>query len=83
MKLRVEKESFMKKIETEEEDDLRPEYDFSRIKGRVRGKYADRYREGTNLVLLDPDVAAAFPDAKAVNDALRQLLQEKQSPQQR
>ena len=37
----------MKKIETEEEDDLRPEYDFSRIKGRVRGKYADRYRERT------------------------------------
>ena len=73
----------MKKIEKEEEDDLRAEYDFSRIKGGVRGKYADRYHEGTNLVLLDPDVAAAFPDAKAVNDALRQLLQEKQSPQQR
>jgi hypothetical protein len=73
----------MKKIETEEEDDLRPEYDFSQMKGGVRGKYAERYREGTNLVLLDPDVAAAFPDAKAVNDALRQLLQEKQSPQQR
>ena len=83
MKRRVEKESLMKKIEKEEEDDLRPEYDFSRIKGGVRGKYADRYRDGTNLVLLDPDVAAAFPDAKAVNDALRQLLQEKQSPQQR
>jgi hypothetical protein len=73
----------MKKIETEEEDDLRPEYDFPGIKGGVRGKYAERYREGTNLVLLDPDVAAAFPDAKAVNDALRQLLQEKQSPQRR
>ena len=73
----------MKKIEKEEEDDLRPDYDFSQMKGGVRGKYADRYREGTNLVLLDPDVAAAFPDAKAVNDALRQLLQEKQSPQQR
>ena len=73
----------MKKIETEEEDDLRPEYDFSQMKGGVRGKYTERYREETNLVLLDPDVAAAFPDAKAVNDALRQLLQEKQSPQQR
>ena len=70
----------MKKIETEEEDDLRPEYDFSQITGGMQGKYAERYREGTNLVLLDPDVAAAFPDAKAVNDALRQLLQEKQSP---
>ena len=73
----------MKKIETEEEDDLRPEYDFSQIKSGMRGKYAERYREGTNLVLLDPDVAAAFPDAKAVNDALRQLLQEKQSPLRR
>jgi hypothetical protein len=49
----------------------------------VRGKYVERYREGTNLVLLDPDVAAAFPDATAVNDALRLLLREKHSPQQR
>ena len=67
----------MKRIESEEEDDLRPEYDFSRMKGGVRGKYVERYREGTNLVLLDPDVAAAFPDAKAVNDALRLFLREK------
>ncbi|HEY6230848.1 MAG TPA: hypothetical protein VIW64_06280 [Pyrinomonadaceae bacterium] len=66
----------MKKIESDEEDDLRPEYDFSQMKSGVRGKYVERYREGTNLVLLDPDVAAAFPDAKAVNDALRQLLDE-------
>ena len=69
----------MKKVETDEDDDLRPEYDFSQLKSGVRGKYVERYREGTNLVLLDPDVAAAFPDAKAVNDALRQLLEEKQS----
>jgi hypothetical protein len=68
----------MKKIETDEDDDLLPEYDFSQMKGGVRGKYVERFREGTNLVLLDPDVAAAFPDAKAVNDALRQLMQEKQ-----
>lgn len=67
----------MKKIEPEE-DDLRPEYDFSSMKGGVRGKYLDRYREGTNLVLLDPDVAAAFPDAKAVNEALRLLLADKE-----
>lgn len=79
----MEKESFMKKVDSEEEDDLRPEYDFSQMKGGVRGKYAERYREGTNLVLLDPDVAAAFPDAKAVNNALRQLLQQKQSPESR
>ena len=64
----------MKKVEDEQEDELRPEYDFSQLKGRERGKYAERYREGTNLVLLDPDVAAAFPDAKAVNEALRLLI---------
>ena len=69
----------MKKIESEEEDDLRPEYDFSRMKGGVRGKYVERYREGTNLVLLDADVAAAFPDAKAVNDALRLLLESRKA----
>jgi len=73
----------MKKIESEEEDDLRPEYDFSQMKSGVRGKYVERYREGTNLVLLDPDIAVAFPDAKAANDALRLLLQEKHSPQPR
>jgi hypothetical protein len=50
---------------------MRPEYDFS---GGVRGKYADRYRKGTNVVLLDPEVAAAFPDSTSVNDALRALL---------
>jgi hypothetical protein len=70
----------MKKVESDEDDDLQPEYDFSQMQGGVRGKYVQRYRQGTNLVLLDPDVAAAFPDAKAVNDALRLLLQEKQSP---
>jgi len=50
---------------------MRPEYDFSR---GVRGKYAKRFSEGTNLVLLDPDVAAEFPSAAAVNKALRELL---------
>jgi hypothetical protein len=73
----------MNRIESEEEDDLRPEYDFSQMEGGVRGKYFERYREGTNVVLLDPDVAAAFPDAKAVNDALRLLLREKHTPQPR
>ena len=71
----MESENLMKKGEPEEEDDLRPEYDFSQMKGGVRGKYVERYREGTNLVLLDPDIAAAFPDARAVNDALRSLLE--------
>jgi hypothetical protein len=61
-------------VEIEDEDELRPEYDLSQLKGRVRGKYVERYREGTNLVLLEPDVAEAFPDAKAVNEALRLLI---------
>ncbi|MBA3322842.1 MAG: hypothetical protein H0T45_15535 [Pyrinomonadaceae bacterium] len=64
----------MKRIDEEPEDEMRPEYDLSQLKGRVRGKYVERYRAGTNLVLLDPDVAAAFPDAQAVNEALRLLM---------
>ena len=55
-------------------DEIRPEHDFS--KG-VRGKYAKRYAEGTNLVLLDPDVAAQVGDAKAVNRALRAYLKDR------
>ena len=51
--------------------EMRPEYDFS--KG-VRGKYAARFAEGTNLVLLAPDVAAEFPTASAVNKALREVI---------
>lgn len=53
---------------------MRDNYDFS--KG-VRGKYAARYNEGTNIVLLDPDVAKEFPNAAAVNDALRDYLRAK------
>ncbi len=52
--------------------EMRPEYDFS---GGVRGKYAAAYAEGTNLIVLDPELMAAFPDSKSVNDALRALLQ--------
>ena len=51
-------------------DTMRPEYDFSRA---VRGVTASRYAQGTNVVLLDPDVAELFPDARAVNEALRTL----------
>jgi hypothetical protein len=53
-----------------QDPDMLEEYDFS--KG-VRGKYAERYREGTNIVKLDDDVTAMFPDTKSVNDALRAL----------
>ncbi len=65
----------MNKAESEQEDEMRSEYDLLQLKGRVRGKYVERYRAGTNLVLLDPDVAAAFPDAKSVNEALRLLIE--------
>jgi hypothetical protein len=55
-------------------DELRPEYDFASMPGGVRGKYANRYRQGVNIVKLDDDVSAVFSDAKAVNDALRSLI---------
>lgn len=55
-------------------EDMRPEYDFSKLGTPSRGKYTEQYRKGTNLVLLDEDVARAFPDEKSVNDALRLLM---------
>ena len=61
-------------IETPLDDELRAEYDETVLKDGVRGKYVARYRQGTNLVLLAPDVAAAFPTEQAVNDALRLLM---------
>jgi len=65
-----------KKSKTEVDDDLRPEYDLRRLlRGSVRGKYAERYRAGTNLVLLDPEVAKAFPNEEAVNEALRLVIE--------
>lgn len=57
------------------EDELRPEYDLAKIKGGIRGKYVDRYQAGTNLVILDPDVAQAFPTSESVNQALRLLME--------
>jgi hypothetical protein len=57
------------------EDKLRPEYNLRELlKGGVRGKYAKRYRAGTNLVLLEPDVARAFRNERAVNEALRLVI---------
>lgn len=55
-----------------DEEGMRSEYDFS---GGVRGKYAARYAEGSNVVVLDPDVAELYPDAAAVNRALRALAE--------
>jgi hypothetical protein len=55
-------------------DELRREYDLSNLGGAARGKYAKRYKDGTNLVLLSPDVAAHFPDDRSVNATLRSLI---------
>ncbi len=64
-------------------DELRREYDLSKLKGGVRGKYVARYRAGTNLVLLSPDVAEYFPDEQSVNTALRNLLHAAKRPLRR
>jgi hypothetical protein len=64
-------------------DEIRPEYDLSKLKGGVRGKYAARYSAGTNLVLLSPDVAEHFPDDRSVNTALRRLIQRARRPVRR
>jgi hypothetical protein len=68
----------MKKATSKSEDDeMRAEYD---LRGGVRGKYYERYRQGTNLVLLDPDIADVFKDSSSVNAALRQFLSEHGEP---
>jgi hypothetical protein len=64
----------MSKANDVPDDDLRPEYDLTQLKGGVRGKHYQRYRAGTNLSRLDPDVRAAFPTDEAVNQALRSLM---------
>ncbi len=65
---------FMKKTGRRKADELRPEYDFASLRGGVRGKFVQRYRQGTNLALLDRDVAEVFPNDRAVNEALRAVM---------
>jgi hypothetical protein len=60
----------MKKVKNTAET-MQSEYDF---KGGVRGKYARRYAQGSNIIVLDPDIASAFPDSSAVNEVLRALV---------
>ena len=64
----------MKKSGKRKADDLLPEYDFASMPGGIRGKYVQRYRQGTNLAVLDRDVAEVFPNDKAVNEALRVVM---------
>lgn len=55
-------------------EDLRPEYDLTQLKGGVRGKYYRQATAGTNLVLIEPELANVFPDTESVNRALRVLV---------
>jgi hypothetical protein len=75
MKKRTEKQ--------ERRGELRQEYDLSKLRGGVRGKYVALYRAGTNLVLLSPDVAKYFPDEQSVNTALRNLIRVAKRPLRR
>jgi uncharacterized DUF497 family protein len=71
----AQKGSSMKKDDPEYEDDLRTEYKRSDFSELVRGRYAERLKEGSNIVVLDPRVAQAFPNSEAVNEALLSLLE--------
>ena len=62
-----------------DKDTLREEYPEELIKSGVRGKYTKRYREGTNIVLIDPDLHKIFPDSDAVNRALREYISTKRT----
>jgi hypothetical protein len=61
-------------MKTVKHEDMRKEYKREDLGKGTRGKYLNEYKKGTNLVLLSPDVAAAFPDDASVNDALRSLI---------
>ena len=67
-----------KSMASRKDRNLMDEYEFS---GGVRGKYAKRYKEGTNIVRLDEDVAEKFPNSEKVNDALRSLIKQPPQPQ--
>ena len=62
-----------------DKDTLRDEYPEGLIKSGARGKYAERYRDGTNVVLIDPDLQKIFPDSEAVNRALREYVSSKRT----
>ena len=70
----------MKKVSRKATGELRPEYKRSDFTSLVRGKYAARVAQATNIVVLEPKVAHAFPNDRAVNEALRGLLRSKKEP---
>ena len=71
----------MKNDNSDATDELRPEYDLGELlKGGVRGKYADRFKAGSNVVVLAPDVAQAFPTEESVNETLRLVMRIAQIP---
>jgi hypothetical protein len=63
-----------KEDENISEDDMRPEYDFSKMKDGIQGKYATRFKHGSNIIRLEPDVAEVFTNDASVNEALRSLI---------
>lgn len=72
----------MKKKKSDADDELRPEYELSKLKLRGRGIYAAEYAKGTNLVLLEPEVYEAFPNSASVNAALKRLLERRKQQEQ-
>jgi hypothetical protein len=64
---------------SDDQDTLRDQYPENLIRSGVRGKYAKAYREGTNIVLIDPDLHKQFPDSEAVNRALREYIATKRA----
>jgi hypothetical protein len=64
-------------------DELRREYDLAKLRDGIRGRYADRYKADTNIVLISPDVAEHFPDERSVNSALRRLIRAAKKPLRR
>ncbi len=62
-------------MKAQDKDELRPEYSEDLIRSGVRGKYAKRYRSQSNVIVVDDDLTDAFPNSKAVNDALRDYVE--------
>jgi len=81
--VKVEMNSTKKFAEEKQRDELRREYDLPKLRCRIRGKYTARYKAGTHIVLLSPDVAEHFPDERSVNSALRRLIRIAKRPLRR